>query len=78
MSDETVRIDHLHLRIPGLGRDGAHRLGKEVSRQVADGLPANVTPQRVGALEQRIYAPKDGELGSLSRAIADSILGKVR
>jgi hypothetical protein len=78
MARNTVQIDRLHLRIPGLSREAARRVGAEVAHHLAESLPPSGKRERLGALNMRVSiqsgTPRDG----LARLIARSILEKLR
>ncbi len=51
MTAETIRIDELHLRIPGLGREEARRVGEEVAKRLSRELPHVARTQRLASLD---------------------------
>ncbi len=74
MGADTIRIDELHLRVPGLGREEARRLGEEVARRLSRELPPTVRPQRLSSLDLRAAVPA----GTPREKLADAIVLAVR
>lgn len=70
MSVESVHIESLLLRVPGLSPEEARRLGEDVARLLAEKLPPSARPQRIGALDLRIRA----EPGAPGRDVAGQIV----
>jgi hypothetical protein len=78
MPGETVRIDELHLRVPGLSADEARRLGEEVARRVADALPVEGRVEHLGALDLRLTVAYGTPRDRLAAEIARVILQKLQ
>jgi hypothetical protein len=78
MAADEVRIDELHLRVPGLSQDDGRRLGEEVARQVADQLPTGGRIEELGALSVRLTVPEGTSRDRLAAAIANLILERLR
>jgi len=78
MASETIRIEELHLRVPGLSREEARRLAEDVARLVAEALPASGRSERLGALDIRTSIPSATPRDRLASLIAGSILEKLR
>lgn len=74
----TVQIDRLHLRIPGLSREEATRLGADVAEQIAQSLPSDGRHEHLGALDMRVSIQQGTPRDDLARVIAGSILEKLR
>ena len=77
MAAETVKIDELVLRVPGLRREEAQRLGQEVARHVTDGLPSQGRLQRLRALDLHVAIPPRTPRGKLAKSITDAILERL-
>jgi hypothetical protein len=77
MGCETVRIDELRLRVPGLSEPEARRLGEDVARRVADGLAAHGRVEHLGLLDLRISMPSGVSKERLAERIAEEILKKL-
>jgi hypothetical protein len=78
MPAESVRIDELILRAPGLTEEEARRMGEEVARRVAGSLPQQGRAERLGALELRLTIPYGMPYERLAEQIAQAILEKLR
>jgi hypothetical protein len=78
MAADDVRIDQLRLRVPGLGSEAAARLGQDVCRRVAAGLPTDAGPRHLGALQLRVEAPVGTSQTRLAETIASAILERLR
>ena len=77
MAAETVRIDELVLRVPGMGKEEAQRLGQEVAGLVTDRLPAQGRLQRLRTLDVRVMTPAGTPPRNLAKFIAKIILEKL-
>ena len=78
MARNTVQIAKLHLRIPGLSRAAAERMGADVAHHVAQGLPASGRRERLGALAMRVSIQPGTSRDGLAKLIAQSIVEKLR
>jgi hypothetical protein len=78
MPRETVRIDELHLRVPGLSRGAAHDLAQSVARKVAQSLGGDGRSARLGALEIRATAPAGTPINRLADVIAAAVSERLR
>jgi hypothetical protein len=74
MPNETVHIDELYLRVPGLSMDEARRLSEEVTRRVADALPGHGRAGHLGALDLRVTIPHGTPRDRLALVVAEKIL----
>lgn len=74
MASESVRIDELRLRIPGLSLEEARRLGDEVAHRVANGLEDHGRIEQLGALDLRLHIPAGTPRAQLAQRIAQIIL----
>jgi hypothetical protein len=77
MAGEILSIQTLRLRVPGLNAEEGHRLGGEVVQRLADGLPEQVTPQRLGALDLQLMIPTGTRRDRLAMLIAEAVLGRL-
>jgi hypothetical protein len=78
MAVEGVRIDSLHLRVPGLGPEEARRLGEEVARMLAERLPQGARPQSLGALSLCVSSEPGATRSALAERIVASLLESLR
>jgi hypothetical protein len=77
MPAETVRIDDLHLRVPGVSAEEARRLGEAVARRVAEELSVQGRVEHLGALDLRLSiapgTPRDRLVAEIARAIVERL-----
>lgn len=78
MGAELIRIDELRLRIPGLTEAEARRLGEEITRRVAEELPAGGSPGRLSLVDLRLSIPAGVSKDQLAVRIAKEILNQLR
>ena len=78
MTRNTVQIDKLHLRIPGLSREEGQRIGTDVAEHLAQSLPSSGRRQHLGALDMRVSIRQETRRDQLGKLIAQSILEKLR
>lgn len=74
----VVAIDELRLLVPGLSKEAAAELGRDVARLVAEGLPAGAAPRRLGALDLRLRVTAGTSRSRLAALIAAAILEQLR
>lgn len=74
----TVQIDRLHLRIPGLSREEAARMGADIAEHIAQSLPSDGRRAHLGALDMRVSIQQGTPRHQLARLIARSILERLR
>jgi len=74
MEFESLHIEQLCLRVPGLTKQEAHRLAEEVAHRVADALPAEHSVRHLGMLDLRISIPQGVPKELLAERIAERIL----
>jgi hypothetical protein len=74
MPVETVRIENLHLRVPGVSADEARRIGEEVARRVADLLPSQGRVERLSMLDLRVSVPLETPRDRLAEEVARAIV----
>ena len=73
MPEPTLTIRDLRLRVPGLGRGEARRLGEAVARALAENPPAVATSRRLGAVDLRVHASAAHGTDHLAGQIAASL-----
>jgi hypothetical protein len=78
MGFESVHIEQLCLRVPGLTQPEAHRLAEEVAHQVSCALPAERSVRHLGLLDLRISIPTGVPRELLAERIAERILMGLR
>jgi hypothetical protein len=78
MAAEKIRIDELHLRVPGLSREEARQLGEEVALRLATDLRGSARSQHLGSLELRTTVAQGASRDELTRQIADAIRRALR
>jgi hypothetical protein len=78
MGVESVRIDRLHLSVPGLRRGEARWLGQEVARRLSEELPRAARPQHLGALSVRAEAPEGTPVAEMVERIVATLLASLR
>ena len=71
---ESIKIEELRIRVPGLSREEALSLGKDVSRRLLRAFPAGMQPRTFGALDTYVTAPRAAADGELALVIASKIL----
>jgi hypothetical protein len=74
MPGETVRIDELHLRVPGLSAGEAKSFAEEVARRVAEELPLSGRQEQVGLLDLHLTFTQGTRRDRLAGAVAEKIL----
>lgn len=77
MGSNSVQIENLNLRIPGLSREEGRRVGEEVAERVSDSLPADGKRLRLGALSLRVNVPVGTPRDQIAKMIALSILERL-
>jgi GGDEF domain-containing protein len=73
-----VQIDKLQLRLPGLGREEARRVGAEVAQRLSESLPKSGKKERLGALTMRVKLPRGTRRDQIANLAARSILERLR
>ncbi len=77
MNANTVEIDQLCIRIPGLTSQQAHHLGNEVARRLAMRLPERVAALHLGALDLRLTVPQGTRQSQAVDLIVDAIVKRL-
>jgi hypothetical protein len=78
MSEPTLTIRELRLRVPGLGRAEAQRLGEAVARELASQPPMSAAPRALDHLAVRVHGTSAQGVPQLAARIAASIRRSVR
>lgn len=73
MPEPALTIRDLRIRVPGLGREEARRLGEAVARELAANPPAVSGPRQLGALDLRVHGTAAGGTQQLASQIAASL-----
>jgi hypothetical protein len=74
MGPESIHIEELRLRVPGLSEAEARRLGEEVTRRVAEALPEEGRAEKLRLVDVRLSIPQGVPKEELARRIAEGIL----
>ncbi len=77
MAANTIKIDELCLRIPGLMPQEAHQVGNEVARRLAMRLPERVAALHLGALDLRLTVPQGAGQSEAVDLIVDAIVKRL-
>jgi hypothetical protein len=73
----NIRIDELHLRVPGLSRYQATHLGMTVAQQLARQLPGIARSGTLSELRVRLTIPSGTPQARLGFVIATGIVKKI-
>ncbi len=73
----SIRIDQLHLRVPGMSREEANHLGITVAQQLARQLPALTRSGNLSGLHVRLAIPTGTPRECLSSVVAAGIAKKI-
>ena len=68
-----IEIEQLRLLVPGLTRQEARRLGKDVAQRLAERMPLHARPVHLGALELKLSIPRETSQGRLADLIVDQM-----
>ena len=74
MARETIRIEELRLRIPGLSVEEARQVGQSIAQHLAESIPASGRTEHLGALVMRTAIPAGTPREQLAGVIARAIL----
>jgi hypothetical protein len=74
MSADTVRIESLHLRVPGMSRKEAAGFGEDVAREMQHRLGTTRPFQRIGAMNLQVVIPAETPRDGLAAMVAERIL----
>jgi hypothetical protein len=77
MNANMLKIENLHLQIPGLTPQQAHHVGYEVAQQLARRLPARVTPLHLARLDLRLTIPAGTPQGRIVDLVVDAIVERI-
>jgi hypothetical protein len=72
---DRVIIEELFLRFPGLTRDEARAISREVAERVGNGLAEALPPRSLGALDLRITVRAGARRDEMVDSVACAILG---
>jgi hypothetical protein len=72
-----IRINDLLLRIPGLSRDEAENLGREIAKRIASGLPPGVGSRYINGLELQLSVPNGTSHTGMAEKISKAILERI-
>ena len=78
MGVESIRIDRMHLCVPGLCPEEARWLGEEVARRLGEKLPRSARPQYLGALTLRVDVAAGTPPAEMAERIVAKLLESVR
>ncbi|HEX2854247.1 MAG TPA: hypothetical protein VHO24_13510 [Opitutaceae bacterium] len=78
MAEPAITIRDLRIRVPGMGRAEARRLGEAVARELAAHPPAVSTPRQLGAINLRVTGSAAGGTQQLASQIAASLRGSLQ
>lgn len=73
MADETLKIEELHVKIPGLSAGEGRNLGEEVARHIGEGLPSQNKLRHLGSLNLRLNIPPGTPGTQMASVIAQAI-----
>lgn len=73
MGRETVRIEEMRLRIPGLSAEEARTLGQDVARLLSEQLPRSGPTRHLGLLDLRTNIPQGTPRDRLAELIVQAI-----
>jgi len=72
---DRVIIEELFLRLPGLSRDAARAISREVAERVGAGLAEALPPRSLGALDLRLTVRAGASRDEMVESVAYAILG---
>jgi len=72
---DRVIIEELFLRLPGLSRDAARAISREVAERVGAGLAEALPSRSLGALDLRLTVRAGASRDEMVESVADAILG---
>lgn len=73
MADPVLTIRDLRIRVPGMGREAARRLGEAVARELAGNPGAPSLSRQLSHVDLRVQASVDQGTQALARQIAASV-----
>jgi hypothetical protein len=77
MAEPVLTIRDLRIRVPGMGREEARRLGEAVARELAANPPSTATPRQLGAVKLRVAGSAASGTQQLASQIAASLRGSL-
>lgn len=75
MPADRVIIEELFLRLPGLSREAAREISREIAERVGAGLAEALPPRSLGALDLRLTVRPGARRDELVDTVARAILG---
>ena len=75
MAVDRVIIEELFLRLPGLSRDAARAISREVAERVGAGLAEALPAHSLGALDLRLTVRAGASRDEMVESVANAILG---
>ena len=75
MPADRVVIEELFLRLPGLSREAARAISREVAERVGAGLAETLPPRSLGALDLRLTVRAGASRDEMVDSVARAILG---
>ena len=78
MQNKRIHIDNLHLRVPGVNRDDAQRLGQNVAEHLRTALHGSSHAGNIGSLHIRLQHNASSSSDALARTIAENIARRIR
>jgi hypothetical protein len=73
MPEPTITIRDLRIRVPGMGRVEARRLGEAVAQELANNPPTSATPRDLASLTVRMNGSAAQGTQQLATQIAASL-----
>jgi hypothetical protein len=74
VAERTIRIDNLHLNVPHMSGEQAHRLAHDVTQHIADSLPDQIKSRDLGLLKLNLTVPKGADQSQISVLVAQAIV----
>jgi hypothetical protein len=78
MKANMIEIKEFLLRIPGLGVEEAEKLGEDIAKRIADGLPPGVGSRYVSNLDLQLTPPAGASTCQLAELISAAIVKKMQ
>jgi hypothetical protein len=72
-----IEINDLLLRIPGLSREEAGNLGKEIAKRIASGLPPGVNSRYINHMDLQLSVPTGTSYTGMAERISKAILERI-
>ena len=75
--NRLLEIETIQLRIPGLSRPEARRVGVDIVERVSKEIPAHGPKQRLGKVQMQISVPVGASSDQIAKLVAQAILEKL-